>query len=103
MKLTIQRKLILGFTIVATLCAIVGYVGWNGVSRLEANIQQAGRTSFPALLAISDLKEAQLSIKTSERTLLNSSLELEERLEVLGDELGPVVADDPWASIGEGF
>ena len=79
MKLKIQRKLILGFTIVATLCAIVGYVGWNGVSQLEENIQQAGRTSFPALLAISDLKEAQLSIKTSERTLLNSSLELEER------------------------
>jgi len=81
MKLTIQRKLILGFTAVAVLCAIVGYVGWNGVSRLEKNIQQAGRTSFPALQAISDLKESQLEIKASERTLLNPSLDLEKRKE----------------------
>jgi methyl-accepting chemotaxis protein len=81
MKLTIQRKLILGFTAVAALCAIVGYVGWSGVGRLEENIQQAGRTNFPALQAILNLKEAQLTIKASERTLLNPSLELEKRKE----------------------
>ena len=81
MKLTIQRKLILGFTVVAFLCAIVGYVGWSGVGRLDKNIQQVGRTSFPALQAISDLKESQLEIKTSERTLLNPSLDLEKRTE----------------------
>ncbi len=81
MKLTIQRKLILGFTAVAVLCAVVGYVGWNGVGRLEKNIQQAGKTSFPALQAISVLKESQLAIKASERTLLNPSLDLEKRKE----------------------
>jgi methyl-accepting chemotaxis protein len=81
MNLTIQRKLILGFTAVAVLCAIVGYVGWNGVGRLEENIQQAGRTNFSALQAISDLKESQLTIKVSERTLLNASLDLEKRRE----------------------
>ena len=89
MKLTIQRKLILGFTAVALLCAIVGFVGWNGVDRLQENIQQAGRTSFPTLQAISDLKQSQLAIKASERTLLNPSLDLEKR----GEEYEKISAE----------
>ena len=81
MNLTLQRKLMLGFTAVAFLCAIVGFVGWNGVGQLEKNIKQAGRTNFPALQAILNLKESQLAIKASERTLLNPSLDLEKRKE----------------------
>jgi len=79
MKLTIHKKLVFGFTAVAVLCAMVGYMGWSGVKSLEKNIQQSGRTSFPALNAILNLKETQLTIKASERTLLNPSLDPEKR------------------------
>ncbi|MBU0946779.1 MAG: methyl-accepting chemotaxis protein [Proteobacteria bacterium] len=70
----LRYKLYGGFSTVVLISVAVGLLGWYGASQLRKNISLTGTISLPSILAIQNLKEAQSSIKTSERTLLNPAL-----------------------------
>ncbi len=73
-NMNLQTKLMAGFGSVALICTLIGLVGWYGANKLEDSIQDTGEHKLPAMQTILSLKEAQLVIKTSERTLLNPTL-----------------------------
>ncbi len=76
---TIKNKLLAGFIAVSSICLIVGLVGWFGAFRLNTFISQTGEISLPSLQAILTLKDAQGTIKASQKTLLNPTLGAGER------------------------
>lgn len=79
LKLTLQKKLVLGFAVVAGICALIGVVGWYGLSQLRSNVRQLGTEEVPALREILTLKGTLLEIKASEQTLLNPALPIARR------------------------
>ncbi|OHB32210.1 MAG: hypothetical protein A2X84_12475 [Desulfuromonadaceae bacterium GWC2_58_13] len=81
LKFTLQKKLILGFSVVAGICALIGLVGWYGLSQLRGNVRQLGTEEVPALRQILTLKGALQEIKASEQALLNPALSIDRRNE----------------------
>lgn len=79
LKFTLQKKLILGFSLVAAICAVVGLVGWYGLHQLKGNVRQIGTQDVPALREILALKGALSAIRASEQTLLNPALAIDKR------------------------
>ncbi len=76
---TIKNKLLSGFFAVSLICLIVGLVGWFGAFRLNSFIGKTGEVSLPSLQAILSLKQAQCTIKASQKSLLNPTLNADER------------------------
>ncbi len=79
MKLSLQKKLIGGFSISALICVAVGLIGWAGASFIQKEMLIIGEEEVPSVLAISKVKESQAAVKTSIRTLLNPALSLENK------------------------
>ncbi|MCB2180493.1 MAG: MCP four helix bundle domain-containing protein [Desulfobulbaceae bacterium] len=79
MKISLQKKLISGFTVSALICVAVGIIGWAGAHLIQKEMLTIGEEEVPSVLAISRLKESQAAVKTSIRTLLNPALSLERR------------------------
>jgi methyl-accepting chemotaxis protein len=76
---TIKNKLLIGFTAVPSIGLVIGLVGWFGAFRLNSFIGHTGEISLPSLQAILSIKEAQTTIKASLKTLLNPTLNSEDR------------------------
>jgi methyl-accepting chemotaxis protein len=81
LKFTLQNKLILGFAVVAGICALVGLVGWYGLTQLRGNVRQLGTENVPALREVLTLKGALQEIKAAEQALLNPALPRDRRNE----------------------
>ena len=80
-KFTLQKKLILGFSTVAAICALVGLVGWYGLGQLKGNLRQIAAQDVPALQEILSLKGNLTEIKGAEQALVNPALPPERRQE----------------------
>lgn len=79
MKLTLQKKLMASYGIVALICVAVGLAGWYGTRSLRAGIVGTGEVSLPQMQSILAIKEAQTHIKAAQRNLLNPRLSAEAR------------------------
>jgi len=93
----IFAKLIGAFGVVATICAIVGIVGWYGISELEEGILDVGETHLMASKGIGLVMEGMNSIKSAERTMVNPNITNSERREEMGK------LNQRWADLKEGW
>ena len=75
----IFAKLIGAFGVVALICAIVGIIGWYGISSTESDLVDVGEQHLPAVQGLGLAMEHMNAIKSGERTLLDPMLTKEER------------------------
>lgn len=73
-KLTIRAKLLAGFTFVALLTAIVGWVGYKGIQNLKDNIDDLSGTRLPSTHELGIINEAMTDLRGTELALTNKSL-----------------------------
>ncbi|MRR13765.1 hypothetical protein EG835_15255, partial [bacterium] len=69
----IFAKLIGAFGIVAAILALVGIVGWYGISNLEGSLIDVSENHLMGTKGIGLVMESMNAIMAAERTLLNPS------------------------------
>ena len=62
-KMGVAGKLISGFLLVAVITAIVGFLGWWGISRTSENVRVLGKESIPQIIDLEVVKVSLLEIK----------------------------------------
>ncbi len=67
-------KLIAGFSLVALLCLVVGFIGLSSESRLGDAIENVGGVQLPSIHYVLTINEAFSTIKAGERSLSNYSI-----------------------------
>ncbi|NTV14027.1 MAG: hypothetical protein HGA96_08910 [Desulfobulbaceae bacterium] len=75
----IQSKLLLSFALIALICAIVGIVGWRGITNINGNVKELTNNSLPKLEGIATTLENLNAVKGGERTMLNRRISHKER------------------------
>ncbi len=78
-SVSLQKKLLGSFSFVALICLLVGLTGWWGTSRLKENLATISQHDVPAMEAILTLNKSLEAMKSSERTLLDGTLSLQQR------------------------
>ncbi len=78
-SVSLQKKLLGSFSFVALICLLVGLAGWWGTSQLNANLAAISQDDVPSLEAILTLSKSLEAMKSSERTLLDGTLSLQQR------------------------
>ncbi len=76
---TIRAKLLTGFVLVSLITAVVGYVGYYGISRIEENRKDISNVKLPSIQALLIISESQTAIDGSENALLLSDLTSKQR------------------------
>jgi methyl-accepting chemotaxis protein len=74
-NLKLSAKLIGGFTIVAMVVLIVGFVGWQGTDTLGSLVKTIGLTQLPGVQNLLTINEAQTAIDAAENTLLAADID----------------------------
>jgi methyl-accepting chemotaxis protein len=74
-KLSIRAKLLAGFTFIAILTAVVGWVGYKGVQNLRNNIDDLSGTRLPSTHELGTINEAMTDLRGTELALTNKSLD----------------------------
>ncbi|WP_051283817.1 methyl-accepting chemotaxis protein [Desulforegula conservatrix] len=69
-NMKIAKKLAVGFMLVTAIAMIIGIVGFMGVLNLNKNINEIGDVRIPSLYGLALMNDAQITIKTAQRTLL---------------------------------
>jgi len=72
-------KLTGSFVVVALICAIVGVVGWLGISSTEKGLRVVADVVLPSVEGLGIMEEAANGIKSAERTLVNASVDMKTR------------------------
>ncbi len=72
-------KLIGGFTVVAAIVLIVGFVGWNGARQLDSAIEEIGQVRLPSVEALLESEIYIEEMLVAQRTLMAEFLTAEER------------------------
>ena len=67
-------KIILGFTLVALVAAIVGVAGFYGMNNMMKAQNEVTLLRLPSIEALSEIKEAELTIWVAERGLINTKM-----------------------------
>ncbi|WP_305043529.1 bacteriohemerythrin [Geoalkalibacter sp.] len=67
-------KLMSAFSVVALVCALVGAVGWYGISRVDQAMDEISTLRLPSVEALGQILENQALIKAEERTMLIPNL-----------------------------
>jgi methyl-accepting chemotaxis protein len=73
MKLSV--KLVGGFTIVAAIVLVVGFVGLNGTSKLASAMADITDNQLPSVLSLEIVNEAQTAVDSAENSLLATNLD----------------------------
>ena len=71
----IFAKLTGAFVVVALICAMVGGVGWMGISSTEKGLMEVAEDALPAIQGLGLMMEAMNGIKSAERTMVISALD----------------------------
>lgn len=71
MKTKLSTKLIGGFFAVAAICALVGGVGWYGITQLDGAMDEIGGVRLPSIQSLLELSEAQTAVVVGNRGLTN--------------------------------
>lgn len=69
-SMTLRFKLIAGFTLVALMIVIGGFIGSYGIHRTEKSLQEVNDVRLPAVSILGVMKETQTAIYLAERSLL---------------------------------
>ena len=64
------KKLLTAFLLVAGVCAVVGGVGYYGISNVKDNLDDVGKVHMPAMRSLAMVRNGLTNIKAAERTLL---------------------------------
>ncbi|HBE20606.1 MAG TPA: methyl-accepting chemotaxis protein [Cyanobacteria bacterium UBA11149] len=94
---SMQRRLIAAFMFMGFLVLIVAIFGLTGSNRLSTHINTLARNNLPSISSLWKINEGQTQIESSERALLNISLDRNQRQ----DEIDRM--DNAWKQIEEGF
>ena len=78
-NMKLKVKLLGGFSVIAVITLVVGFVGWKGVSKLSANFNELGKNTLPTVETVLDMEVQLQSLVASLRTLLNPNLTQEQR------------------------
>lgn len=92
----ISAKLTGAFVVVALICAMVGGVGWLGISSTEKGLRAVADNALPSVEGLGMMLEAMNGIKSAERTMLIAALDHKDRKHEI-DNLGK-----RWAIFNEG-
>lgn len=68
--MNIFKKLMLSFSTVALLCAIVGLIGWFGISRTEASLIAIGSNQLPAIQGLGLVMESMNGIFSDRKSVV---------------------------------
>ncbi len=79
-KLKTGTKVLTGFGIAIAVSVVVGLVGYRGISKLGAHINEIGTNRMPSVQALLDIKVGAEQIKNIQRTLFNLNTDLATRL-----------------------
>ncbi|NTV14029.1 MAG: HAMP domain-containing protein [Desulfobulbaceae bacterium] len=75
----IQTRLIGAFAAVALILAIVGFVGWRGISNLDHTVDDLSKNNIPELEGLGQMSTFLNASKAGERTILDRELPTKER------------------------
>jgi len=79
-NLTIAKKLFISNIILFTLIVVVGIVSYVSYTSLSKASNQLIKNEFPSLLGVSTIHSLRLNIRVAERTLVNSKIDWDERV-----------------------
>ncbi len=77
MKLSV--KLVGGFLIVAGICLVVGFIGWNGARTLTHHMDDISKVRLPVICNLVESELEMEKLRVAQRTLLNPVLKPEAR------------------------
>ena len=69
-KFSLQVKLFAGFLLVAALMAVVGVIGYRGVSQMSEHLNEVGVVRLPSIVGLAEVNEAQTAVDDGENALL---------------------------------
>ncbi len=81
--MTIYKKLLGAFGLVALICAVVGGVGWYGIGKVAQGLTSVTDLRLPVRQTLGELMEYRNELLAVERKLINPSLSYRERQELL--------------------
>lgn len=93
----IFTKLTGSFAIVALICAIVGFVGWQGIKDTDNGLNEIVNKNLPAIKAMGLLMEGMNGVKSAERTMIISSIDYKTR------EAEYNILEKRWATFDQGY
>ena len=74
----IGQKLIGSFSVVALICAIIGGVGWWGISGLDERMNEIGSVRLPAVQALGTMDAVMGDVGIAQMELLNPNMNVED-------------------------
>ena len=95
-NLSLKMKLMTGFVAVAIIAAVIGGVGYRGMTSINEALTEIGVVRLPSIVGLEMMNEAQTAIQRMERTsmLKLSPVEQEQQLER---------GKDAWARADKGW
>jgi len=70
MKLTIGKKILLGFILISAISGIIGILGYAGMQAIKNRQKEFVEIRLNQLIAVSEIIEAHTTISSSERALM---------------------------------
>ncbi len=74
MRLSLSKKLTMGFGLVALITLVVGGVGWLGINTTAYDVRTLGKGSIPSIISLESVKSSLIEIKVVLRTLTSPYL-----------------------------
>ncbi len=96
-KMNLQTKLIGSFLLMGAIVLVVGWIGWIGSIKLSEHINIFSQQSMPSIAGLWKINEAQSSIQSAERLLLNPQITASERTNILKE------INQDWQQVDQGF
>ncbi len=78
----LMAKLIGGFSIVALITLIIGFVGWKSVNNLDENLLEISEVRLPSIKYLLSMSWHMEDMTKVQRTLLNPNLDMNSRKEL---------------------
>ncbi len=72
-------KILVGFALALAITAIVGVVGYQGISSLGGHVEAVGKVKLPSVQALQTMQIGAERIKAAQRTMLNLSMSADVR------------------------
>ena len=84
-NLKLMVKLLGGFSIVALITLIIGFVGWKSVNNLDGNLLEISEVRLPSIKYLLSMNWQMEDMAKVQRTLLNPNLGMNSREELYND------------------